>query len=164
MHDECKDRGPFIRASRRGHPKSIVLASSRSSRDTGPSSVLPKRTIIASLPARPRPVGCGYICATSARTPGPRRRLVPYLINHGKPLSAKDNTIKATVEESGQTTEVKLTVEKDHMMGLLAQPPSRRVKRRVAQGGRIDALVDFDDAATGDRASRVGGATCVALL
>jgi len=49
-------------------------------------------------------------------------RLVLYLTNHGKPLSAKDNAIKATVQESGTKTEVKLTVDKDLLVGSLAQP------------------------------------------
>jgi hypothetical protein len=50
------------------------------------------------------------------------KRLVLYLTNHGKPLSAKDNAIKATVQQSGTKTEVKLTVDKDHLVGSLAQP------------------------------------------
>jgi hypothetical protein len=49
-------------------------------------------------------------------------RLVLYLTNHGKPLSAKDNAIRATVQEGGKKTEIKLTVEKDHLIGPLAQP------------------------------------------
>jgi hypothetical protein len=49
-------------------------------------------------------------------------RLVLYLTNHGKPLSAKDNAIRATVQEGGKKMEVKLTVEKDHLIGPLAQP------------------------------------------
>lgn len=48
-------------------------------------------------------------------------RLVLYLTNHGKPLSARDNAIKATVQEGGKKTEIKLTVEKDHLVGSLAQ-------------------------------------------
>ncbi len=49
-------------------------------------------------------------------------RLVLYLTNHDKPLSAEDNAVKATVQEGGKKTEVKLTVEKDHLAGSLAQP------------------------------------------
>jgi hypothetical protein len=49
-------------------------------------------------------------------------RLVLYLTNHGKPLSAKDNAIKATVQVGGKKTEIKLTVGKDHWVGSLAQP------------------------------------------
>jgi hypothetical protein len=50
------------------------------------------------------------------------KRLVLYLTNYGKPLSAKDNAIKTTVQEGGKKTEVKLTVDKDHLVGSLAQP------------------------------------------
>lgn len=49
-------------------------------------------------------------------------RLVLYLTNHGKPLSAKDNAVRATVQEGGKKTEIKLTVEKDHLVGPLTQP------------------------------------------
>jgi hypothetical protein len=49
-------------------------------------------------------------------------RLVLYLTNHGKPLSAKDNAVRATVQEGGKKTEIKLTVEKDHLVGPLAAP------------------------------------------
>ena len=48
-------------------------------------------------------------------------RLVLYLTNHGKPLSAKDNAVRATVQEGGKRTEIKLTVEKDRLVGSLAQ-------------------------------------------
>ena len=49
-------------------------------------------------------------------------RLVLYLTNHGKPLSAKDNAVRATVQEGGKKTEIKLSVEKDHLVGSLPQP------------------------------------------
>lgn len=49
-------------------------------------------------------------------------RLVLYLTNHGKPLSAKDNAIRATIQEGGRKSEIKLTVEKDHLVGPLAAP------------------------------------------
>ncbi|MFA5950440.1 MAG: hypothetical protein WC807_09165 [Hyphomicrobium sp.] len=49
-------------------------------------------------------------------------RLVLYLTNHGKPLSAKDNTIKATVQDAGTKSEIKLTVEGDHLVGPLSTP------------------------------------------
>jgi hypothetical protein len=49
-------------------------------------------------------------------------RLVLYLTNHGKPLSAKDNAVRATVQQGGKKTEIKLTVENDHLVGPLPQP------------------------------------------
>lgn len=49
-------------------------------------------------------------------------RLVLYLTNHGKPLSAKDNAVRATVQDGGKKMEIKLTVEKDHLVGPLAEP------------------------------------------
>lgn len=49
-------------------------------------------------------------------------RLVLYLTNHGKPLSAKDNAIKATVQDGGAKAEIKLTVEGDHLVGPLSAP------------------------------------------
>ncbi len=49
-------------------------------------------------------------------------RLVLYLTNHGKPLSAKDNAVRATVQEGGKKSEIKLTVEQDRLVGPLAQP------------------------------------------
>lgn len=49
-------------------------------------------------------------------------RLVLYLTNHGKPLSAKDNAVRATVQEGGKRTEIKLTVEQDRLVGPLAEP------------------------------------------
>lgn len=49
-------------------------------------------------------------------------RLVLYLTNHGKPLSAKDNAIRATVQQSGKKTEIMLKVEEDHLVGPLAEP------------------------------------------
>jgi len=49
-------------------------------------------------------------------------RLVIYLTNHGKPLSAKDNAVRATVQERGKKTEIKLTVNHDHLVGPLPQP------------------------------------------
>ena len=49
-------------------------------------------------------------------------RLVLYLTNHGKPLSAKDNAVRATVQDGGKKMEIKLTVEKDHLIGPLAEP------------------------------------------
>jgi hypothetical protein len=49
-------------------------------------------------------------------------RLVLYLTNHGKPLSAKDNAVRATVQEGGKKSEIKLTVEQDRLVGALAQP------------------------------------------
>lgn len=52
-------------------------------------------------------------------------RLVLYLTNHGKPLSAKDNAIKATVQDGGTKTEIKLTVENDHLVGALSVPLSK---------------------------------------
>ncbi len=49
-------------------------------------------------------------------------RLVLYLTNHGKPLSAKDNAVRATVQDGGKKMEIQLTVEKDHLVGPLAEP------------------------------------------
>lgn len=49
-------------------------------------------------------------------------QLVLYLTNHGKPLSAKDNAIKATVQDGDKKTVVKLAVEGDRLVGALAQP------------------------------------------
>lgn len=49
-------------------------------------------------------------------------RIVLYLTNHGKPLSAKDNAVRATVQEGGKKSEIKLTVEKDYLVGPLSQP------------------------------------------
>ena len=49
-------------------------------------------------------------------------RLVLYLTNHGKPLSAKDNAVRATVQDGVKKMEIKLTVEKDHLVGPLAEP------------------------------------------
>ena len=45
-----------------------------------------------------------------------------YLTNHGKPLSAKDNAVRATVQEGGKKSEIKLTVEQDRLVGPLAAP------------------------------------------
>ena len=52
-------------------------------------------------------------------------RLVLYLTNHGKPLSAQDNAIKATVKDGEKKSEVKLTVETDHLVGPLTEPLSK---------------------------------------
>jgi hypothetical protein len=52
-------------------------------------------------------------------------RLVLYLTNHGKPLSAQDNAIKATIKDGENKSEVKLTVEQDHLVGPLAAPLSK---------------------------------------
>lgn len=49
-------------------------------------------------------------------------RLVLYLTNHGKLLSAKDNAVRATVQDGGKKMEIKLTVEKDQLVGPLAEP------------------------------------------
>lgn len=49
-------------------------------------------------------------------------RLVLYLTNHGKPLSAKDNAVKVTIQEGPKKTELKLKVEADHLVGALDAP------------------------------------------
>lgn len=49
-------------------------------------------------------------------------KLVLYLSNHGKPLSAKDNAIKVTIQDGAKKSEIKLTVEADHLVGQLDAP------------------------------------------
>lgn len=49
-------------------------------------------------------------------------RVVLYLSNHGKPLSAKDNAIKVTIQDGTKRSEVKLKVEADHLVGPLDAP------------------------------------------
>ena len=49
-------------------------------------------------------------------------RIVLYLTNHGKPLSAKDNAIKVTVQNGPNKMELKLKVEADHLVGPLDVP------------------------------------------
>jgi len=46
-------------------------------------------------------------------------KLVLYLSNHGKPLSAKDNAIKMTIQDGAKKSEIKLKVEADHLVGQL---------------------------------------------
>lgn len=52
-------------------------------------------------------------------------RLVLYLTNHGKSLSAQDNAIKATIKDGENKSEVKFSVEKDHFVGPLNAPLSK---------------------------------------
>lgn len=49
-------------------------------------------------------------------------KVVLYLTNHGKPLSAKDNAIKVTIQDGAKKSEVKLKVEADHLVGPLDAP------------------------------------------
>lgn len=49
-------------------------------------------------------------------------KLVLYLSNHGKPLSAKDNAIKVTIQDGANKSEIKLKVEADHLVGQLDAP------------------------------------------
>lgn len=49
-------------------------------------------------------------------------KIVLYLTNHGKPLSAKDNAIKVTIQDGDKKSEVPLKVESDRMTGPLASP------------------------------------------
>lgn len=49
-------------------------------------------------------------------------KVVLYLSNHGKPLSAKDNAIKVTILDGDKKSELPLKVEADHLVGLLAAP------------------------------------------
>ncbi len=49
-------------------------------------------------------------------------KLVLYLSNHGKPLSAKDNAIKMTIQDGAKKSEIKLKVEADHLVGQLDAP------------------------------------------
>jgi len=49
-------------------------------------------------------------------------KLVLYLSNHGKPLSAKDNAIKVTIQDGAKKSEIKLKVETDHLVGQLDAP------------------------------------------
>jgi hypothetical protein len=49
-------------------------------------------------------------------------RIKLYLTNHGKPLSAKDNAIKAVIQDGAAKSEVKLSVENDYLVGPLAAP------------------------------------------
>ncbi len=49
-------------------------------------------------------------------------RVVLYLSNHGKPLSAKDSAIKVTIQDGAKKSEVKLKVEADHLVGPLDAP------------------------------------------
>lgn len=49
-------------------------------------------------------------------------KLVLYLTNHGKPLSAKDNAIKVTVQDGPKKSEINLKVEADHLVGTLDAP------------------------------------------
>lgn len=49
-------------------------------------------------------------------------KLVLYLSNHGKPLSAKDNAIKVTIQDGPKKSELKLKVEADHLVGALDAP------------------------------------------
>ncbi len=49
-------------------------------------------------------------------------KLLLYLSNHGKPLSAKDNAIKVTIRDGSKKSEIKLKVEADHLVGALDAP------------------------------------------
>lgn len=49
-------------------------------------------------------------------------KVVLYLTNHGKPLSAKDNAIKVTVQDGPKKSEINLKVEADHLVGTLDAP------------------------------------------
>ncbi len=49
-------------------------------------------------------------------------KVMLYLTNHGKPLSAKDNAIKVTIQDGSKKSEVKLKVEADHLVGPLDAP------------------------------------------
>lgn len=49
-------------------------------------------------------------------------KIVLYLTNHGKPLSAKDNAIKVTIQDGAKKSEVPLKVESDRLTGTLAAP------------------------------------------
>ncbi|MEQ1647011.1 MAG: hypothetical protein ABL901_03295 [Hyphomicrobiaceae bacterium] len=49
-------------------------------------------------------------------------KIVLYLTNHGKPLSAKDNAIKVTIQDGDKKSEVGLKVEADHLTGPLTAP------------------------------------------
>ncbi len=49
-------------------------------------------------------------------------KVVLYLTNHGKPLSAKDNAIKVTIQDGPKKTELKLKVEADHLVGQIDAP------------------------------------------
>ncbi|MEQ1712916.1 MAG: hypothetical protein ABL908_16150 [Hyphomicrobium sp.] len=52
-------------------------------------------------------------------------KVVLYLTNHGKPLSAKDNAIKVTVQDGPKKSEIKLKVEADHLVGPLDAPVNK---------------------------------------
>lgn len=49
-------------------------------------------------------------------------KVVLYLTNHGKPLSAKDNAIKVIIQDGAKKSEIPLTVEADHLVGPLETP------------------------------------------
>ncbi len=49
-------------------------------------------------------------------------KLLLYLSNHGKPLSAKDNAIKVTIQDGSKKSEIRLKVEADHLVGALDAP------------------------------------------
>lgn len=52
-------------------------------------------------------------------------KVVLYLTNHGKPLSAKDNAIKVTIQDGPKKSEIKLKVEADHLVGPLDAPVNK---------------------------------------
>lgn len=52
-------------------------------------------------------------------------KVVLYLTNHGKPLSAKDNAIKVTIQDGPKKSEIKLKVESDHLVGPLDAPVNK---------------------------------------
>ena len=52
-------------------------------------------------------------------------RVVLWITNHGKPLSAKDNAIKATILEGDKKTEVSLKVEGDYLVAPLTAPVNK---------------------------------------
>ena len=52
-------------------------------------------------------------------------KIVLYLTNHGKPLSAKDNAIKVTIQDGAKKSEIKLKVESDHLVGPLEAPVNK---------------------------------------
>jgi len=49
-------------------------------------------------------------------------KVVLFLTNHGKPLSAKDNAVKVTIQDGPKKSEIKLKVEADHLVGPLDAP------------------------------------------
>lgn len=51
----------------------------------------------------------------------PKQALL-YLTNHGKPLSARDNAIKVTIQDGPKKSEIHLKVETDHLVGSLDAP------------------------------------------